>query len=202
MKIKKIFCKCGCEKPVKWSKRNNCWNKYIYHHNRKGKGHSEESIKKMSEIKIGKIQSKEVREKNRKAHLGKKLTKKHCENISKARMGMIFSAKHRENIGKAQAGEKSHRWKGGISRLPYSQDWTETLRKSIRQRDNYTCQLCGKTQKQEHRKLCVHHIDYDKENCNPENLIALCRSCNVEVNSDREFWTKWFASKLKLCKSA
>ena len=90
--------------------------------------------------------------------------------------------------------------KGGISTLPYSQDWTETLKKAIRQRDKYTCQLCGK--KQRNRKLSVHHINYDKMDCNPKNLIALCGSCNGKVNSNRSSWTKFFKSKLKLRKVA
>ena len=38
------------------------------------------------------------------------------------------------------------------------------------------------------RKLAVHHIDYDKLNLNPNNLISLCISCHVKTNKDREYW--------------
>ena len=87
-------------------------------------------------------------------------------------------------------GEKSPMWKGGISFEPYSTDWTETLRKSIRERDHYTCQLCSKPQGD--KAHCVHHIDYNKKNSNPENLITLCVSCNFKVNTNRDYWTKYF----------
>ena len=66
---------------------------------------------------------------------------------------------------------------GGKSFEPYSLDWTNTLKKEIRQRDNYTCQLCGC--RQEDTTHLVHHIDYNKKNCNPDNLITLCRSCHT-----------------------
>jgi hypothetical protein len=40
--------------------------------------------------------------------------------------------------------------------------------------------------------LHVHHIDYVKEHCDPQNLIALCRSCHMKTNADREFWMGLF----------
>lgn len=95
-----------------------------------------------------------------------------------------------------RSGEKSNFWKGGISFELYPIDWTETLRRSIRERDKYICQLCGKIQIQEleeiERKLCIHHIDYNKKNCCPDNLTTLCHSCNVKVNFNRDYWTDYF----------
>lgn len=74
--------------------------------------------------------------------------------------------------------------------LAYSIDWTETLRRSIRERDKYTCQLCGKHQGD--RSFAVHHIDYDKMNSNVDNLITLCYSCHLKTNTNREDWKKYF----------
>jgi len=88
----------------------------------------------------------------------------------------------------AHSGEKCYFWKGGISFEPYSIDWTKTLKKSIRERDKYTCRLCGK--EQEDIIFAVHHIDYNKKNCNPNNLITLCRSCHSKTNINREYWAK------------
>ena len=85
------------------------------------------------------------------------------------------------------AGANNSNWKDGISFLPYSSDWTKTLKDSIKQRDNYTCQLCGGT-----TRLAVHHIDYDKQNCDPKNLITLCNKCNSRANFKRAFWTIYF----------
>ena len=100
---------------------------------------------------------------------------------------------------KGITGEGNSNWKGGISYEPYSIEWTNTLKESIRQRDNYTCQLCGRTQDEEleryERKLPVHHIDYDKKNCDPKKLIILCCRCNSKVNFNREYWKKYFNEK-------
>ena len=106
------------------------------------------------------------------------------------------SIERSKKISESHKGEKSYNWKGGISRLPYTTDWTETLKKSIRERDKYICQLCGKTQIEEieiiERKLAIHHIDYDKKNNNPNNLITVCNSCHSKTNFEREKWIKFF----------
>lgn len=81
-------------------------------------------------------------------------------------------------------------WKGGITCEPYSIDWNMTLKRSIRERDKYICQVCNK--QQEDRAFAVHHIDYNKLNCNPENLITLCRSCHQKTNFNRNYWIKYF----------
>ena len=88
---------------------------------------------------------------------------------------------------KLAKGEKSPVWLGGKSFEPYTTDWTKTLKKSIRQRDKYTCQICG-----EEPALYVHHIDYNKKNCNPNNLIILCHSCHSKTNYNRDYWINYF----------
>ena len=113
---------------------------------------------------------------------------KKCPQISKTRKklfkdGVLSGFKNGHILNRE---EKHPNWKGGISREPYSVDWTETLRRSIRERDHYICQLCGIYGN------TVHHIDYDKKNCDPTNLITLCNKCNIKVNKNREFWTNSF----------
>ena len=71
---------------------------------------------------------------------------------------------------------------------PYTVDWTETLKRSIRERDHYQCQVCGKPQ--ENRTLPIHHIDYNKKNCDPKNLITLCDGCHGKTNYRRKFWVE------------
>jgi hypothetical protein len=88
------------------------------------------------------------------------------------------------------AGEKHFNWKGGVSRLPYSIDWTITLKRSIRERDKYMCRICGEPQGD--ISLDVHHIDYNKENCNPDNLVTLCKSCHTKTNFNRDSWKEYF----------
>jgi hypothetical protein len=69
---------------------------------------------------------------------------------------------------------------GGISFLPYSVDWTNTLRRSIRERDKYICQICHELQGD--IAFSVHHIDYNKKNCNPGE------KCHPKTNHNREYW--------------
>jgi len=93
-------------------------------------------------------------------------------------------------FGLAHSGENSPSWKGGKSFEPYTVNWTKTLRRSIRERDKYICQLCHKEQGD--RALAVHHIDYDKANNDPNNLISLCESCHGKTNEQRDMWTRYF----------
>jgi len=88
-------------------------------------------------------------------------------------------------------------WKGGISCEPYCDIWLDKeFKESILERDNYECQNpdCWGTSK----KLTVHHIDYNKKNCRPKNLITLCNSCNIRANYNRNYWKKLYnASEFK-----
>lgn len=74
--------------------------------------------------------------------------------------------------------------------MRYSSDLGNELRKQIRERDNNTCFLCKKVETG--RKLSVHHIDYNKENSSPTNLISLCTKCHIHTNKDRDYWLTVF----------
>ena len=104
--------------------------------------------------------------------------------------GKHFTKEHKEKIGLANSKEKSHLWKGGNTYQEYSLEWTASLRRLIRKRDNFTCQLCGT--KQDGRSLDVHHIDYIKSNCSPDNLVSLCIPCHRKTNINREKWMSIF----------
>jgi hypothetical protein len=104
--------------------------------------------------------------------------------------GKRHSAETLTKMSAAHRGEKHWAWRGGTSLAPYSTDWTKTLRRSMRERDHYACRLCGR--QQEDRAFPVHHIDYDRLNCNSTNLITLCASCHSRTNRNRERWTALF----------
>ena len=167
---------------------------------------SPEARKKMSESNKGKIMSKETREKVSKAQKGRKFSDERKNKISERlkeqyRLGLKkvspnfkHNKPHSESTKeklKTYTGDKTSGWQGGISFEPYSVDWTKTLKKSIRERDKYTCQLCGK------EGIIVHHIDYDKKNCNLNNLITLCNSCHTGTNSNRTKWIEYFRGEKK-----
>jgi len=52
-------------------------------------------------------------------------------------------------------------------------------KKIILERDNYKCQCCNTGNKSE---LIVHHIDCDKSNNSPSNLITLCGQCHMSLH--------------------
>jgi len=123
--------------------------------------------------------------------------RQHTE-ISKIKMSIAHKGMKKpwvSKIMKEKIGVKHPNWKGGISFEPYGMDWTQTLKRSIRERDKYTCRVCGK--QQGNIAFDVHHIDYDKKNCNPDNLITLCHSCHMATNSNREFWKNYLGGILK-----
>jgi len=101
------------------------------------------------------------------------------------------------NIGKAQTGHtrmcgsNNSNWKGGIGIEPYCDAWADKEYKAdIKERDDSMCMNpdCWNTSE----TLCLHHIDYDKKNCSPLNLITLCASCNARANFSRENHTLYY----------
>lgn len=176
----------------------------------KGYHHSQKTIEKIRKSNLGQKRSLETRRNislgmlhswidgNGKIHRGRNIkiseARKKEWSSGKRKGGWKLSEITKERIREGQKRlireGKHNLWRGGISFEPYSVDWTETLRRSIRERDNYICQKCsqyGNT---------THHIDYNKQNCNPNNLINLCRNCNLEVNHNRNYWTDYFQQKI------
>jgi endogenous inhibitor of DNA gyrase (YacG/DUF329 family) len=86
-------------------------------------------------------------------------------------------------------------WNGGSSFEPYPLGWTNTFKEQIRFRDKYTCGCCGVSEVEHCRKLDVHHIDYNKNNLSPSNLISLCKACHSRTNGNREYWINYFLKK-------
>ena len=183
-----------------------------------GKKQTEESNKKRSETMKGKPnsgqfkkgyvpsnkgkkrgpQSEEWKKKGSDSRKGKKHSKEWNNNIGKANKGRTtwIKGKTYTEIGRpVLTGEKHWNWQGGISNKGYPIDWTEILRESIRQRDNYICFICEIHQDELERKLAVHHKDYNKENLDPNNLISLCTRCHVKTNYNKEYWIEYFKSR-------
>ena len=163
-----------------------------------GNKHSEETKNKIRQkrlerkLRLGYINSPEVRIKMSQRMKGK-------EAWNKGKTGYM-SKEGRDRIRQARLNtppEKHYNWKGGKSFEPYPIVFTNRYKIAIKQRDNYTCGLCGIKEQDYFQKLSVHHIDYDKHNCNKKNLITLCRSCNAKVNTNREKWTQFFKDKVQ-----
>jgi len=82
-------------------------------------------------------------------------------------------------------------------REPYPYAFNNQLKEQIRIRDNYRCQLCDITTEELCKNLAVHHIDFDKNNNLPSNLISLCGSCHGKVHClNNLIWIRFFNNKL------
>lgn len=110
-----------------------------------------------------------------------------------------FSVKRHENCycsrvcklkydSPSKRGKEHHWWTGGNS-TSYCSNWF-FVRKESKKEDKYTCQnpQCNR----KYKRLDSHHIDYNKQNCHPDNIITLCVSCNAQANYNREWWEAYY----------
>lgn len=112
------------------------------------------------------------------------------------RCSECFHKEHSEML----TGKNNPNYIHGQGNYPYPLEFSNNLKEAIKQRDNYTCQNCNITE-EEHlivfgEVLSVHHIDYNKFNNEPFNLITTCRNCNTRANFNREYWQTMFRGKL------
>lgn len=166
---------------------------------------TDERIRKHSEAlkgntnNLGHRHSEESKRKMKLKHKGKKLSEGHKQKLSEAHMGKTTwnsgltkeTDKRVRRMAEARIGEKNPSWRGGISFESYTSDFNRELKEQIKKRDNYTCQHCGVME-----DLAVHHIDYDKKNNVPLNLITLCRACNSTMNFNRDHWKTFWSVRI------
>ena len=169
------------------------------------------SMKSDSNPRRGQQRSEHEKQKISQSMKGKIFTVEHKNNIAKAKFGKRnpmygktgrkhhrYGEKHTEEIRKTMSenhadfsGENHWNWKGGISCEPYCDVWLDKdFKESILERDGYQC--LNPTCLRESKRLCIHHINYNKKDCSPFNLITICNSCNTKANSDREWHEMWY----------
>jgi len=149
----------------------------------------------VSPSSLGKFCSRKCSDKGRDSigyWLGKTRNKETNEKISKTLTGrkVKWSKKQLKQFRKKVSGENNHSWKGGkcitgqgLRRTRVYAKW----RISIFERDNYTCQVCGK----KGSKLEVHHIlsfsDYPKLRLDRNNGQTLCKKpCHFQLTHREE----------------
>jgi len=172
-------------------------------HGNSGKTLTTEHKEKIRQKLIGRKFSEEtlakMRKNNKPSFKGRKHseeTKRKISENSKKNWENKEYRKKQVKVHTGKTGENASNWQGGLSLEEYPQEWTKTLKISIRERDKYTCQLCG--EKQGDVAHDVHHIDYNKQNCNPDNLTALCKSCHAKTNFKRDKWKSFFKKRKEL----
>lgn len=172
-----------------------------------GKKHSDETKGKMKETqkRINNYPTKYFSWKD------KKFSKKHKIKLSEARKNFFQNGGKvwnkgtkgimKSNKGCFKKGKLHFNWNGGNS-IKYTLEFNNQLRNKIRQRDNFRCQECFRHQdelydnKERKYKLSIHHIDYNKQNNQENNLISLCKNCHNQTNFNRNNWTNYFNNKI------
>lgn len=128
----------------------------------KGREYTEETRKKMSLGQKGRKHSEETKKKISLAHLGVRDPK----------------------ISERQRGSKSHLWKGGITPINLlirSSVEYRMWRKSVFERDNYTCQGCGKKGGYLHADHIKQFAYYPKLRFDINNGRTLCKPCHKKT---------------------
>lgn len=88
-----------------------------------------------------------------------------------------------------KTGSENHRWKGGIKYHRQERSTNEYImwRKSVFNRDKYTCQCCGKRNGNGYTAILnAHHIlnwkDYEDKRYDVNNGITLCKECHIDFH--------------------
>jgi endogenous inhibitor of DNA gyrase (YacG/DUF329 family) len=149
-----------------------------------GKHLSEEIKKKMSDANKGKHHSEKTRKKISDANKGKHFSEDTRKKISKAKKGKHRSEETKKKISDANKGENNPSYKGGISLKEFKDthgmepEEWKKLAQEIRKRDKFICQYCGKKNATDVHHIIPRRIRIDNS---PDNLITLCRSCHMRI---------------------
>jgi group I intron endonuclease len=150
----------------------------------KGRRLSEKTKRKMSEVKRG--------EKNHnygKHYSHSEETKKKMSEAKKGKKNPFYGKHHTEEIkrkiSEKEKDEKHYNWKGGVTSKHKKVRNSLEMRlwkKAVLERDNFTCQVCGK----KGGKLHAHHInnfsDFPELRFAIDNGITLCKKCHKEFH--------------------
>jgi len=114
------------------------------------------------------------------------VAREHCLRINK----LPVSEERRAKLSARMSLENNPQWRGGKSYEPYTTEFNESKRNEIRNSYGNKCFVCGEISNG--KKLCVHHIDYNKTNSNESNLVPLCHGCHGVTTANRRAWTMFF----------
>jgi len=106
------------------------------------------------------------------------------DTIGYGMSGKCHSDEAKLKMSKAKLGEKSRTWKGGISKNKYGGGFTKCFRDKVRTAHGWICVMSL----EKHNILHVHHIDCNKSNHSPDNLMPLRADIHMMIHADEGFW--------------
>jgi hypothetical protein len=156
---------------------------------------------KLSNARLGKSLSEETKQKIILANTGSHRSQETRLKMSIAHKGKPWTEARRiaqEAVTRKDGSKGTKRC--FIGGREYPTEWVG-IRRAIYERDNWTCQECGckcldKRRKLKGRKIQCHHIDYNIDNCEGDNLITLCASCHMKTNFNRDDWFFYYKQKV------
>ena len=123
---------------------------------------------------------------------GRKHTKETRLKISEKHADVNGPNNPRYGNGDNIKGKKNPNWRNGLSCERYCLIWrNKEYVEYIKDRDkNKFCwnPQCPGNGNQRIR----HHINYNKKNCDPNNIITICNSCNSVANFNRKWWQSFY----------
>lgn len=163
------LCKCGCGELVIWNQHKNRWNLYVEGHYRRDAPYKHPDWLRQEYIDKHRSMQEIGGEMGVTMDTIRKFMRKFGIKPRTTQETLIANESMR--------GSKNPAWKGGIAKWQYAPSW-KRIAHDIRKRDGYTCQIC-KTQFPKSSKLLhVHHMDGDKFNNIPSNLMTVCATCH------------------------
>ena len=101
-----------------------------------------------------------------------------------------------KRLSEARSGPRNPQWKGGITcrSIEIRGEISDTLRREVYERDDFTCRLCDKRG----RRLTLHHVVPVWQNedlvADKQNLVTLCTVCHHKVNGQEHEYGDYFGS--------